>query len=421
MSESFHTVVIGAGITGLAVSRALAARGAHHVVLEATVEPGGAIRTRTVGGHVLEQGPQRTRLTPPLQRLISELGIGGEVIAAPARLPLFVYARGRLRRAPLSLAQLVTTDLLPPAAKARAFLEPLTAPAKNGESVARFFTRRFGRTAYERLLGPLFGGLYASDPADMPVRHALAPALRELGIGRSAIAALLRKPIRSTAAPPINFRRGMQTLTDAMYASVTAHVRLNTPARAIARAGGGYTVTTGTEELHARNVVLTTPAPAAAALLHAVAPAAAAALGRLRYNPIAIAYLEAQAHTHGLGYQVAFGETLETRGVTFNHDLFGRENLYTAFLGGARAASLVERADTDILEIAAREFALVTGRPAHGIAVARADVPAWDTTWDALDDVDLPDGIHLAANYESRIGIPGRLARAERVAAALDE
>jgi len=46
-------------------------------------------------------------------------------------------------------------------------------------------------------------------------------------------------------------------------------------------------------------------------------------------------------------------------------------------------------------------------------------MPAFDRTWAALDDVDLPAGVHLCTNYTARAGIPGRVAAAERLARAL--
>jgi protoporphyrinogen/coproporphyrinogen III oxidase len=417
--ERTRTVIVGAGITGLALSRELAARGHEHLVLESASEPGGAIRTRVVDGRVLEEGPQRTRATRAVYGLIEQLGIGGECIVAPPGLPLYVYARGGLRRVPFTFGAFLTTDLFGPLAKARLLLEPFTGPAHERESVADYFVRRFGRRAYTDLLGPLFGGLYASDPARMSVRHALAPVLRDLGAERSAVLALLRRGAAPARTAPISFRGGLRTLTDALHDSVRTHVRLDTPACRVERAGDGYAVATAAGTVHAQQVVLTVPAPTAATLLAGIAGAAADRLRALRYNPIAIVHLDAPPGPAGLGYQVAFGSTLRTRGVTFNHSLFGRAHLYTAFLGGAHDPALVAADDETIGAIAARELGTVLGVAASPINVARAHVPAWDDSWQALDGIRLPVGIHLAANYESRIGIPGRLTRAAALAKVL--
>ncbi|MGH7578320.1 MAG: protoporphyrinogen/coproporphyrinogen oxidase [Longimicrobiales bacterium] len=462
-------VIVGAGVGGLALSRAFARRGVPHVVLEREAEPGGVIHTIRTDGRVLEAGPQRLRLTRSLHQLVQALGLEDPLVVAPRGLPLFIYRRGALRLAPLSLLELRRTDLFSWADKLRIFAEPLTRPARDHETVANYFIRRFGRAAYQDLLGPLFGGLYASDPADMLVRHALLPTLRELGGTRSTVLALLRREINSGAsvrarhgdrdggdrvggAPACSFRSGLRTLTDAMSHSVREHVRLRSAALAIEhfrsptaeeesrnvddipspRAGGeaevaltpteragAYRVVTDDGDLTASDVVLTCPASDAASLLRPLAPRAAAALDALHYNRIAIVYLIAEGVRTGMGYQVSFAEPLHTRGVTFNHSLFARDGVYTAFLGGARDPDPDRLSDDAIAATAAREFEQVTGRTGRPIHVTHARIPAWDRSWTALDDVRLPPGIHLCANYESRIGVLGRIARAEQLAAAI--
>lgn len=426
-----NVVIVGAGVGGLALSRALARRDVPHVVLERDIEPGGVIRTLRVDGRVLEAGPQRLRLTRRMRRLVRALGLEDQLLIAPRGLPLFIYRGGALRLAPLSLADLRHTDLFSWASKLRILAEPLTRPAREGETVAEYFIRRFGSTAYQDLLGPLFGGLYASDPADMLARHALLPTLRELGGTRSTVVALLRRARApggrsgrrrrdlGDGAPACSFRSGLRTLTDAMHDSVREHVRLDTAAVAIEGGADGYRIITRNGELSTRDVVLTCPASDAATLLRALMPRAASALETLRYNRIAIVHLIAEHVRTGMGYQVSFAEPLHTRGVTFNHSLFAGDRVYTAFLGGARDPDLAGRPDDMIAALAAHEFEHVTGRAARPINVARACIPAWDRSWTALDHLRLPQGIHLCTNYESRIGVLGRIARAEELATTI--
>jgi oxygen-dependent protoporphyrinogen oxidase len=188
---------------------------------------------------------------------------------------------------------------------------------------------------------------------------------------------------------------------------------------AIEPASIGFRVLTDDGAIDAAQIVLTCGAGEAARLLGFVAPDAAAELNKLVYNPIALVHMLADGVTRGMGYQVSFAEDLLTRGVTFNHALFGRDRIYTAFLGGARDRAIARRADAEIAEVATREFLQVTGRPAAALHVARAVIPAWDRSWIALDQLTLPDGIHICANYESRIGIPGRITRARQLAALI--
>lgn len=411
--------VVGAGITGLALAHELVRRGAAVLVLEAALEPGGVMRSMRVDGRILEIGPQRTRLTPPLRALIDELGLGDEVVTAPPDLPLYVFRDSKLRRVPFSLRAAATTNLISWHGKARVLLEPLTRGPRPDESVASFLIRKFGAEAYEVMLGPLYGGLYASDPREMLVRNTLAEALRTFGIDGSILLALARR--RRDGGDPVpacSFRGGMRTLTDTLHAMHRDRVHLGSPILSIRRRQDGFVLETPHERVECERIVLTTPADVTAGLLAPIAPDAAR-LERLTYNPLAVVHLRAEGAPRAMGYQVALGERLETRGVTFNESLFGRDGVYTAYLGGARNPEMVRMPDLRIGAIAAAEFELATGRPAEVLNVSRVRMPAWDRSWAALEGLTLPPGVHLAANYESRAGVPGRLLRARQLAAEL--
>jgi oxygen-dependent protoporphyrinogen oxidase len=360
-------------------------------------------------------------MTGTLAALVRELGLEREVVYAPEGLPLYVYADGALREVPFSLRSLVTGDLLTWRGKLRLAWEPLTARPRDDERVSALFTRKLGREAYERLAGPLYGGLYASDPADMVVGLSLGNVLRELGVRRSLQFALLRRGGRVSPPAACSFREGLQTLTNALHAEHAETVRLGRPARGLQRSGSGWTMETEEGEVEVQVVVLTCDAPAAARLLEVVAPEAATRLRRLVYNPLAVVHLHApETDLRGLGYQVALGEELVTRGVTWNASLFGgdrlgREGVHTAFLGGAKSPEAVEEPDDRLGKIAAAEFRRVNGHAARVLTVSRAKMPAWDASWRALEGLSLPPGIRVAASWQGRPGIPGRLVKAIRL------
>lgn len=411
--------IIGGGLTGLALSHRLSGHGVEHRVFEAQERPGGVIRSGRVDGHLLEWGPQRGRLTAGMKELIQELDLEGDVVTSPPGLPLFVYRAGRLRQVPFSAAQFLATDLLSWRGKLRVALEPLTAGPDPREAVSSFFIRKIGPDAYEGLVAPLYGGLYGSDPADMVLGLSLVHVLREFGIRRSLLLPLVRRRGKILPPPALSFTDGLQTLTDALYRRNREQIRLGAPVRGLRAVPGRWAVQAEDEELEADQVVLTCPAPVAARLLEGVAPDASARIGSLHYNPLAVVHLHARTRLRGLGYQVALGEALATRGVTFNDSLFGREGIYTAYLGGARRPGVVSEPDDRIAGIALAEFRHVTGYDAEPLAVQRERMPAWDRSWTALEGLELPEGIRIAANWESRPGMPGRLQQAKRLAAAL--
>ncbi len=414
--------IVGAGITGLALSHYLDQAGAEHVVLEASSRSGGVIRSSRVEGRVLDHGPQRTRVTPAISRLLDTLDLTPRVVEVPPDHPLYVYRKGRLRRVPFTPADLVRTDLLTWRGKLRMCAEPATGGWREGETVGRFLTRKFGREAYEALMGPLFGGLYGSDPGEMYVRHSLAPVLEGLGVSRSVLWRFIQGRFNRAATPAaVSFDEGMEVLTEALHESLEDRVRLDTPVREIAPGAGGtgWRLTLEDEVLEVEAVVLTPPSSVAGALLRKVAPPAASRLERLRYNDLVMVHLAGESELHGLGYQVGYGEALRTRGVTWNASALGRDGVFTAFLGGSRDPEILEMADDEIGRIAVQEFQGVTGVETRVLKVGRTCIPSWDRSWTALEGMVLPPGIHLCSNYESRVGIPGRVARAAQLAGEL--
>ena len=428
--------IVGAGITGLALTHFLAERGIDSIAFDRASEAGGVIQTRHVDGHVLEAGPQRLRKTPGVAELAEAAGVADEIIEAPDG-DLYVYADGRLGEAPLSARQFLRTDLLSWRGKLRLLAEPLTRPGYPQESAAELFTRKFGRETYERFAGPLYGGLYGSDPAEMPAAFALEGLLEREQETGSLLRALADR-LGGGTAPPIAFAEGNQRLPEALAATYSDRIALDTAVTGIERDGagadeagadeagadgagstdGGYLVETETGTHAVDAVVATTPAGVSADLLAGVAPETAR-LADLRYNPLALVFLSAEHDREGKGYQVGFGEDLHTLGVSWNANMFDRDGVNTAFLGGMHEPELVDATDEHLGTIARREFEQAVGYPAEVIDVARLrpGYPAWDDSWWALEDIDLPPGLVLATNYTGRMGIPSRVREARDLAA----
>ncbi len=368
----------------------------------------------------MELGPQRARLTEGFRDLAEAVGLSDELVTAPVDLPLFVYTRGKLRVAPLSLGQAISTDLLPLSSKARILTEPFRSGPRADETAGAFLRRKFGEAAYRDLLGPLYGGLYGSDPDHMPARHGLARTLKSMGVGRSILWRMITAGGRADESPPCSFRDGLAALPRALQAHLGDRVHLDSPVRSLRESPDGWEVELdGEGRVQVSHVVLTCPADQAARIVESVSPEGANMLAGIRYNPLAVVHMRSEADLRGLGYQLAFGEPFETRGVTWNHSLFIRSGLYTAYLGGMKNPAMVDRPDDEIGGIACREFETVTGHPAETLMVSRTRMPAWDESWDALPDLNLPAGLHLCSNYSARPGIAGRIVEAQRLARRL--
>lgn len=419
--------IVGAGITGLALTHYLAERGVDSVTFEASDEPGGVVQTRHVDGHVLEAGPQRMRKTPGIAALAEAVGVAEDVIEAREE-ELYVYANNNLGKAPLSVEAFLETDLLSWQGKARMLAEPLTRPGMAEETAAELFVRKFGREAYQRFIGPLYGGIYGSDPARMPAAYALDSLLEREQEAGSFLAAFRKRIGKGNQPPPVSFREGNQQLAEAVYAAHEDRVELGRPVTGIdpvdpgVERGGPYALETPEGTHRVDHVVVTTPASVAAELLDGLADGAEA-LDDLLYNPLALVFLEADHGRTGKGYQVGYGEDLHTLGVSWNAQMFGRDGVQTVFLGGMHEPELLEEPDDRLVRIAREEYKQVVGVDASAIDIARLDVgfPAWDQSWWNLEELELPPGITMATNYTARMGIPSRVREAEEIAERLVE
>ncbi len=421
--------VVGAGVTGLSLVHHLRERGVSAVALEAQDRPGGVVHSERVDGDPLERGPHRIRRTDPVDELIADLDLADEVVTAADDLPLYVYRDGRLRVVPRSVGEFVRTDLLSERAKLRTLAEPFTLPGRRDERAADLFRRKFGDEVYESVVEPLFSGIYASDPAEMPARYALSGVLRAEQKHGSLLSAALSR-VDTDTAPPISFGDGLGRLSEALYEAHADRVHLSTPVETVRRVDGtgdgtvagdgdapSYEVVADGVTVRADRVVVTAPAGAAADVLSGLTPGAAEALDGLTYNPIAMVYLRADVEREGFGYQVHADEDLRTRGVTFVDSLFDREGLYTAFLGGMRDPDVAEEPPGRLARTAAREFDTVLGTLPEVLDVTKLRAyPAYDASWRALDDLSLPPGVELATNYTARIGVPSRVREARSVA-----
>ena len=444
--------VIGAGMSGLALVRALERRDVDVVAFEARSEPGGVVRSRTVDGHVLDLGPQRLRLTPGLEAMIDELGLGEELRFGHHDQPITVYYDGALRVAPLSVREALTTDLLSPLGKLRILLEPLAGPPRPDETVDEFLVRSVGTQAARRYLGPLYSGLYGTDPRNMVMAHSLGRVLENAGVGRSVLLWVLRRVIRGRETPPIcTFEDGLGVLPARLYDVYADSIRLETPVAAIRESedvAGGYDIVVGDDVHgddtngddvhgddtngddvhgdeepsaavhHVDEVVLTTPAGTCADLLEPVDGDLATTLRRFSYNPIGMVFLESDFDGTGIGTLVPPDSDVEISGLTWNASVLDREKLFTCYVDSLSYPPLVDAPDEELGAVAAAEFERITGDTAEPIHVHRWEpgMPAFDRSWAAMDDLELPPGVHLCTNFVERPGILGRIRHAERIA-----
>lgn len=295
--DRVRVAILGAGIAGLAAANRIAPFGVGDVlVLESSERLGGKVSAVEVGGVSVDAGPDSflTR-NPEAQRLCAALGLSADLVA-PAALGAQLWVRGGLHPLPREMAlgvpgrlrSLADSGAVSTVGVARAALErilPAGAPASD-VSVGRLLRPRFGNEVFESVVDPLLSGIYAGDADQLSAQSVVPHLLDALRQGRRLSS--LRAPAASGAAF-LTLRGGLHRLIDSLAAALPVDaVRVGARAVALERDASGYAITLDSgEQIKSQGVVLATPAPVTAALLHSLSEPASRLLATIETVPIA--------------------------------------------------------------------------------------------------------------------------------------
>jgi len=439
-----RVVVVGAGITGLTVALRLRRHPDPFdvVVLEASDVTGGVIRSARVGDLEVEAGPDSFLARKPWAvELCEDLGLGGELVGQGATAAQILTPAG-LRAIPpgrlgivASAGDLWRWDGMSVASRLRAIAEPLV-PARRvegDESIGSLARRRLGRGATEAIVAPLLGGLSAGDVDRLSVR-ATSPELarweREDGSLRRGVRRAMPAPAeRDRGTPFVTVRGGLYRLVDALVERIGPdRVRTGVAVRGVGRDGDGFAVSTDAAPERADVVVVTTPAPAAAATLRDVAPDAAEILGGIRTTSTAVAFFVYPEGTgrllpdasgfvaqRRLGLPITAATAISRK---WPDPAFGSRAVVRAFEGGDGLEDEVDRPDHEVMGRAAAALSGVYGLPGpeHASLVRWPDaMPQYDVGHlDRIRDLraSLPEGLHVAGSAIGGVGIPDRIREA---------
>ena len=390
-----RVVIVGGGITGLALAHALekSAEPCDVKLVEASDHLGGNLRTVNHAAFTIDCGPDSWVATKPhATRLAKEVGLGDELIGTKPdtrkvyivwKKQLHAMPEGLVLGIPTEMKAFLETELLGFDAKLRAGLD-LVVPARkwsddenDDESIGAFVARRLGNEVAERIAGPLLGGIHAGDADSISVRAAvpqLVQAEIEHGSLIRAMRALKEKRREATAAGEpeastfISLKRGVGDLVlNVAHKLRDAEVTTSCPARKIERLPEGdprgrWAVEVKGGTLYADDVALTVPTWAAANLIEALDDELASMMRQVTYVSTATVFLAYKKYDvrHPLdayGFLVPRAENRPILAGTFvsskwEHRAPNGQVLLRMFFGGAGNEHILEHDDDALIRIA---------------------------------------------------------------------
>lgn len=450
-----RVVVVGGGMAGLVVSWELARHGLPPTVLEAGPTVGGTVARHTVAGVALDAGAESyATATPAVTELLTDLGIAGDLVLPN---PVGAWVRHAAGTAPLPQSTLLGIPSRPFAAdvrrvlgiagSARALVDRwLPAGLGSGAgTLGGLVGARMGRTVVTRLVEPVAGGVYSTDPDELDV-DAVQPRLRQALRDNGSLAGAVTS-LRASAASPGSavggLAGGMYRMVEALQdaiASLGGTVRTGIAVQQLQRTPDGWQVSTTAGPLTADHVVLAVPGPGAAPLLAGLGidmPVASAETSDVVLVTLVVDHPGLDAHPRGTGVLVsssAAGVTAKalthaTAKWAWLADLTGPGRHVLRLSYGRGRQPLPSQAA--LVDLAIADAATLTGVPVTPDDLVGSAIVRWTSALPrpqaghraSMDAVrakagELP-GLQLTGSVVAGTGLAAVVADARRVAAAV--
>ncbi|MBV9085668.1 MAG: protoporphyrinogen oxidase [Acidobacteriaceae bacterium] len=445
--SSAQVVIVGGGISGLAIAFYLSKSGIRPILIEKS-QLGGLIRTDVIDGCELEAGPDSfLAAKTSVGELAAELGLTGEIIGSNDEQRRIFIARdrklvplppGMVMMTPGDLKAALRSNFFSPTSKIR-FIEELFARPKNrpGDvSVREFVTDHFSREILEYVTEPLLAGVYGGDAMTLSARSVL-PRFVDYEERYGSLIRGVRKEREKTAKTNslfLSFRHGMQTLIDALTREIADGTELvNAEVMSVEKMPAGWQVRTQNRAIAAEHVVLACPAHVAAKLIANAAPRAAGNLAAIPYSSAILINLvydsgKLRRSLDGFGLLVPRQERRTIAAATWVSTKFPSRTppdraAVRAFIVGDKADDLISKPDAERIFLVREEFRNLLGIDSTPLI---ATVQRWPHSMPQYvvghrervrginEAVQASPGLHLCGNAYEGVGIPDcvRLAQA---------
>lgn len=418
-----EVTIVGAGIAGMLAAFALDKRGYRVTLLEQNERAGGLIQTTRTDCGIAESAAHSLIATEAVRELCRDLGVDLIERHKEARAK-FIVRDGRLRRFPLTLGEAISTF------RHAAFAQSPSGSTSYGpidvtRDLESWALRYVGKAALDYLLTPFVRGIYGVQPAELGVSTAfpflkLPPGKTLLGAALARQRKKLSKKASHRAAPRFGMGDLVRHLEERLERQLGSRFRKSDKIECLP---------------NAPNVIIATPADAAATLVEPVSPQLAEKLRSVRYTPIVsvTTFVGRQDFTHpvnGVGVLMPACEETKSLGILFNSSSFAnrvqdesRLASFTVMMGGTAHPEWVTAPDDEIRQAIKFELSALLGiREPHCTVIHRwpAALPQYSfdlaKVWQkARDSWCVIPGRMLFGNYTGQISLRGMIESAARL------
>ena len=374
MSEKRSIVIIGGGISGLALAAYCKDGGFNSIILEKDQSPGGKLKTSTVDGFLLEHGANTTSSNLAFEELVNLVGLNEELIKPQsARTKRFIVKKNKLKEVSPKPKDILFTSLLSAKGKTELFKERFKKRRTEytEETVGEFFERRFGKDVVDTLVDPFIAGIYAGDPYQLSMKSVM-PKLLELEAKHGSITKAIKTEKDNFGKREIvTFRAGMQSLIDGLANYIGSdNILCNMDVGTVDHLENGqYAISLKQDgldlEIVADVIVFATPALVTAKFLGRFSPELAELL-ELSHPNMVVLHLGYDRSAikkpfEGFGFLIPKKENKAFLGAVANSSFLPNrapqdKHLFTLFIGGTRDQQQLNTNKEELVTRAIQEF-----------------------------------------------------------------
>lgn len=443
-------VIIGAGLTGLALAYFLKQQGRNVLIIEKKGRTGGVIHSVTENGFTYETGPSTGVVgTLEIAELFEELS--GECkleIAEESAQKRYILKNGKWHLLPAGLFSAIGTPLFSWYDKFRILGEPFRkAGTDPNESVGEIVKRRLGKSYLDYAVDPFISGVYAGDPDRLITRFAL-PKLYNL---EQKYGSFIKGSIKKAKEPKpygaekisrkvFSIEGGLSNMIRALTDKVgDKHIRLNCSHTKVEPLETGYTVSftnsaNETESIVTPCVVSTVGGYALSEIFSFIPNKLILPIKKVRYADVVqatVAFGTWNAPSlEGFGGLVPRIENRSILGVLYPSVIFRNRApkggaLLSVFMGGSRNLKMLQKRDDELYEIIIREIRSTLGKQLtpdfikiyrHKNAIVQYDDVS-EEKMKAIGEIEQKyRGVYLAGSIRDGIGMADRVKQAKYLA-----
>lgn len=414
-------LILGGGISGMGAAFKLHRAGVSFDVLEAGYRCGGVLNSITKEGFTLDMGANSAVLDSEMREFINFLGLADKIIeAGHSSKKRYLWQKTGIEEVRPSLLHLMLTSWLTWGAKLRLLSEPFRAkgPASD-ESVMDFVSRRLGEEIADKMVDPVFRGIYAGDIAQISAKV----TMDKLKKGEQHFGSLFRTLLKSPPSPRkiSSLEGGFSELSKSFEEKFGDSISRNTMVSDISYRDGVWHVEVKkngeTMVFTSERLISTIPLWKMKNITGNIKTELPAAIERIKYASIGVLHLSFKASVvrnmyDGFGILVPSGMKKKILGVMFNSRIFvdkapqGQELITVFHREKGKEKEVFERIAQDLYSIFPdiEDRCTILGNKFWSEGIPQFPVGIGPTLED-LKQANRKKGLAFAGNYLGKVGV----------------